>query len=809
MQGRISDRRTVPGWTTRLVYVVFFLSGATGLVYEISWSRQIGLFFGHTVHAASVVLASFFGGMAFGYWIGAKWSRRGSPLRGYAIAEFVVAGWACCIPWLLAFTETTAVADWLSQPSQARQTAFRVLLCGLLLAPATISLGVTLPMMAAFFSNGDQFGLAKSKNSNRVTIAYALNTTGAFIGVLLSTFVLLINVGVIRTSYLAAGLSVLCAIAALSIHHVHQNRGQPDGEIPPLAQGEATRPHGEFKFAILLAALSGFGTLALQVLYTRVFSLVFHNSTYTFGTVVAVFVASLALGAAVTAWGLKFWDARRLAAFAAGLGALGIPLSILLFVRITGLQYFTFGSSFSQYILGAFGLVAIVVGPPITLLGMLLPLAWKLAGLQETAGVVVGRLTAMNTIAAAFGSLLASFWLLPKVGLWTSLVLVGGAFIAAALWILWRDERKPLALLLSASLCGLSILALQSPTEATNNQRDRGEKLVQRWNSSYGWIDVIRVGNSNVYKIRQDLHYRFGRTGNNVREFRQAHLPLLLHRQPHDVLLMGLGTGLTAGGAIPHREVESIVIAELIPEVVEAARLLADHNYGVVDHPKTEIYIDDARHLLHATDRKFDVMISDLFVPWESESGYLYTLEHYQTARQRLNPGGLFCQWLPLYQLGPREFESIANSFSNAFSQTTLWWAELSASRPVIALIGSDSPLRIESRELDTRLERLWQQIGSTDPAFKTSTRFVDHYLGDWVPAQGASLNSDEFPRVEFLTPISHRDGQILRHRQLERYFDDVLIQLPADNLRLDGKSIDSQATRQRRLQQRAVLFGG
>ena len=111
---------------------------------------------------------------------------------------------------------------------------------------------------------------------------------------------------------------------------------------------------------------------------------------------------------------------------------------------------------------------------------------------------------------------------------------------------------------------------------------------------------------------------------------------------------MGLGTGLTAGGAIPHSDVENIVAVELIPEVVDAVRMLSEHNYNVVDDPKVDIQIDDARHYLLANDRAFDVIISDLFVPWESETGYLYTVEHYEIALQRLKPDGLFCQWLPL-----------------------------------------------------------------------------------------------------------------------------------------------------------------
>ena len=268
----------------------------------------------------------------------------------------------------------------------------------------------------------------------------------------------------------------------------------------------------------------------------------------------------------------------------------------------------------------------------------------------------------------------------------------------------------------------------------------------------------MRSEKTGSFKVRQNLHYRFGRTGDSTRECRQAHIPLLLHRRPRDVLFMGLGTGLTAGGAIPHSEVKNIVAVELIPEVVEAARLLADHNYGIVHLPRVDVRIDDARHYLFATDRRFDVIVSDLFVPWESESGYLYTVEHYRVARQRLKPGGLFCKWLPLYQVGAREFELIANSFANVCPVTTIWWgeSEMDAAKPVVALVGSDAPIEIDAGRLEARLATLRRSARSSDENLRTVGRFWNNFQGDWTPGDSSCLNTYEHPRVEFLTPVSN-----------------------------------------------------
>ena len=218
MQGldEVSKRRSA--WIDAGIYLIFFLSGAAALIYEISWARQIGLLFGHTVHAASVVLASYFFGMAAGYLLGARWSTRLSPMLGYAIAETVVAVWAMVIPFLVAWSEASFIAAWMTNSSYFDQTLSRVVFCFVLLLPGTVALGVTLPMVAMVCSNHGRGQLSDPRNTRRVTRAYATNTTGALVGVVLATFYLLLHLGVTNSSYLAAGLSILCSGIALFLH---------------------------------------------------------------------------------------------------------------------------------------------------------------------------------------------------------------------------------------------------------------------------------------------------------------------------------------------------------------------------------------------------------------------------------------------------------------------------------------------------------------------------------------------------------------------------------------------------------------
>ena len=788
--------------TMALVYCVFFLSGMAALIYEISWSRQIGLLFGHTVQAASTVLASYFAGMGCGYWLGARLSGRVRPLVGYAWAEFIIGVWAIAIPWLIGVSESAAVAPLLSDQDWAWQTFVRSAFSFLLLLPATISMGVTLPLMAEFLAEFRN----ESQAASRITIAYALNTFGALAGTVLATFFLLINLGVCGSSYLGVAVSMLCGGVALFLSAKTTPTTKLDGNARPPTDSVKGIAEPTF-FVLLLAFISGFATLALQVLFTRMFALVFHNSTYTFGVVVAVFLAALAGGAAIASILQRYMSAQRLAGLSTGLGAILTLVAVIIFVQWTQLQYFSSGASFSQYILGAFGLVALSIGPAILCLGMLLPLVWSMAGVSSSAGRVVGTLTSLNTIGAAAGAVAASYLLLVYVGLWQSIILVAAIFLLCSILLMLKSNQRKLSVAFAVLFAICAVIGLRSPNDAEYGREKLGEEIIKRFQSPYGWIDVVKLKESSAHKIRQNLHYRFGRTGGNVREFRQAHIPLFLHPNPRSVLFLGLGTGLTAGGAVNHKNLESIEAVELIPEVVDAVRMLAQFNNNIVDDPKSTVYVDDARHHLLATEKRYDVIVSDLFVPWESESGYLYTVEHYEVALKRLEKDGLFCQWLPLYQVGAVEFESIANGFAKVFPHTTLWWGQQSNRKPVLALVGSQSPIQLDADQLSVRMEAVNENRRVADPNLESVSRLFRHYAGDWGVTSNRGLNTDEFPRVEFLTPVSNRNRGLLSGANFEQFYQQKMRNLPDANARVVGQR-NPPTTDQIRAKQRLVLFG-
>lgn len=633
---RMANAGSFPTGTMRgvvLPHALFFLSGVAALAYEASWSRLVGLVLGNTADAAALVLAGYFAGLAAGQLIGGFLSGRIRPLLGYGVAELLAAGWAAIVPCLLSLGGMEGRL--LEEVTPAARAAW----CFLILLPTTAALGSTLPFMAAHFATGGVSG-------RQVALAYGLNTAGGLVGVFAATAFLLVAVGVRATGYSAAGVSAVCGLVACLC-------ATSRGSSPVIVSQLEASPPGRPFLWFALAAVSGFGTLGLEVLYTRLFALVFHNSSYTFGAVVGVFLMGLSLGAVLVS-ALGSWATQRGSiAAATTLGAAAITTSLVLFLRLTGLKYFSTGETFAEYLTHALGLVAAVVLPPATLLGMLLPSV--LSG-SCGSGRLIGRLSALNTLAAVAGALVAGLLLPRWLGLWESFGVFALLFGLTGTLILYACGRTVVAGV--AGVVTTASVTLAASAQALVPQAP-GEELVRRWNSAYGWIDVVRNTRTDALTVRQNLHYRHGSTGSSAtREYRQGRLPLLLHPKPADVAFLGLGTGLSAAPVVTDQDVKRAVVVELIPEVVEASRLLSSANRGVVDHPKVEVRVDDARHYLGRTDRRFDVIVSDLFVPWESRAGYLYTFEFYETVRSRLKPGGLFCQWLALYQVGPRNSNS-------------------------------------------------------------------------------------------------------------------------------------------------------
>ena len=754
-----------------MIYLLFFLSGVAGLVYENIWARQFGTLLGNTAYSAAAVLAAYFTGLAMGYVIGGRLAARlRSALAGYGIAEIIAAGCALVVTPLLALTATPELARLLSHSAPGVQLALRAGYAWLILLPATLALGATLPLIAQ--------AVSFAGGRRTVALAYGANTLGAALGVLLSMFALIPYLGIHGGTWCAAGLSLACGLGALWLAR-QQTRAGSQGAQADAGAAQA-RPEA---FWLILAALSGGGLLALEVAYTRMFALILNNSTYTFGAVLAVTLAALALASYIAPRLARRWPPELLAPWAAITGGAVSLVAAVAFQQFTGLKYLTSGGGFAGYVITVLALALAIIGPPLAILGLILPLGFIAGRAGGGAGFRTGMLTALNALAGALGALLGGLVLIPAIGLWPSLLALGLVFTVAGLCLLAMSlplQRIGLAAVAALALCGISGWRVLDPPWPLG----RAVAEVYARDTAYGLIQVVRDGRGDLW-LRQDYHYSLGATFGSDSELRQGCLPLLLHPKPQRVAFLGLATGITAAGGLDHPEVERLEVAELIPEVITGAEYFSKQNRNILDNPRAHVEANDARHFLYAADARYDVIVSDLFTPWHSQTGYLYTVEHYRAARAHLADGGVFAQWLPLYQLSPKGFELIADSFASVFPCVTVWRGEMASTSPLLMLVGSEAPLELDAAALQTRLAALPPGWVGPYGFLRQPPGLVEFYIGDWpAPAPGIVLNTDAHPRLEFTAPVSQSREEFLTGARLRQYYNNVLLKLPQQNLR-------------------------
>lgn len=742
---------------------MFFLSGSAGLVYEVIWMRALRLVLGSSVEAASTVMATFLGGLAIGSFLGARLSLRGNHLRRYAIAELVVAVSALAVPlWMTAYHYLyPTLYEWCEGNASALGIT-RLMLSVVAMAPPTIAMGTTLPLISR------EVVKEMGRFAWHTGLLYAVNTLGAMAGAFVAGFYLPIWLGIRGTIYLAAATNVLVGIvawilsgrpsenpAALLSHHTGDGDSSSD-ERPRIS-----------KSILLLAGLSGFGSLALEVVYFRMLSYQTEGSVYSFSLILVFVLGFLALAALWVANNLDQHDAWKFLArtqFAAVVVLLVTPLVF------RGLPYFagydaddTFVERMVRYAITS----AVILGPSMLLIGVVLPCTWKLAAPDlANSGRVVGLLTGVNTLAAVAGSMVTGFVLLPYLGLGlTSLTVavVYGAVAILALQYGYRGARRWLGC--GACLAVIVGWFLLGGWRVQLVRLEPGQRLISFHDGADATVAVIeRSDGHRVLKVNHE--YTLGSSAGADREVRQGRLPLMLHPRPKRVAFVGAATGMTISAALDF-PVDRVVAVELLQGVADTLPLFSEWNGRLVDDPRVEIVVEDGRNFLAGTDEQFDVIISDLFVPWHAGTGDLYCVEHFRAARKRLAPGGIFAQCLPGYQLSVDELRSVTASLIEVFPNTVLWRNDYDLDYPILCLAGYRDELLLDAEAIRQHADRFRNTSGTpakflADPD-GLPLLFVcgPSELAEWCA--GAPLNTDDNPLIEFSSPKS-----LFQHKQQE-----------------------------------------
>jgi spermidine synthase len=745
----VSGVHHAPRWLLPVLALLFFISGAAALVYQVLWLRLMGLVFGVTVYAATTVLASFMSGLALGsVAAGRLASRLRHPLRWFAAAELGIALAALATQPALAGISRVYVDlyPWLSG-SAAMLTAVRFLAAWFVLLVPTMLMGASLPLVLKSSLGHDP------AIGSRFAKLYASNTAGAIVGSLLVGFVLIQQIGIAASFAVAALANVLVAAAAFALDRA-MAQPSPDSvasthvapPAPPLSSVE--------RLVLLVFAVSGFAALALEIVWFRLLVLFVPATTYAFTTMLAAVLFGIAAGSALAAPLLRrVHDPRRTLAY--------VELAVG-FAALFSLAALTITYRAGWRTSGTIQASLLTIAPACALMGLAFPIGVNLLTRSATAAAVatsrVAALYAVNVAGAIVGAVAAGFFLVPVSGITGSLIVIAALHVTAGLLLLpAKGPRRAVAATVVAAVFVGSAAALPDPVSTLIRRRyGTAERLWWREEGAQSTVSVhVRPGSGRQILYLDGLH-QANDSPEMVHVHRQiGHLPMALHPNPREALVIGLGAGATAGAVSRHTGTR-VTVVELSSSVVHAAALFGNINERIVDAPHVRITVDDARNHLLVAGARYDVITADIIQPIHAGAGNLYSREYFALVRNALREDGLALQWIGHREETP--YRLILRTFLDVFPHATLWVDGT-------LLIGSRQPLRIDVEAFRARL---------ADPATRSSLQevglgSVESLLASYTAGPdelrrfvGAGpVLTDDRPRIEYFGSLPERERAI------------------------------------------------
>jgi spermidine synthase len=798
-----------------------FGSGLCALVYQTAWQREFRLIFGASTAASAAVVAVFMGGLGLGgLWLGSRADRQANPLRFYAALETLLALTAITTPALL----DVARGVYLSLGGtvvlgRLGGTAIRLVLAGLVLLPSTFIAGGTLGAAARAVEH------AGDRRRRNTAMLYGWNTLGAVVGCLAATFWLFESVGTRRTLWLAAAANLLVAVVALVLSRSWRGAAVVGKE----EETESVERAGAAPAPIVLAgaAAVGFVFFLLELVWYRMLGPILGGTVYTFGLLLAVALAGIAAGGILYTVVFRRY-ATSLTAFAATclLEAIAVAVPYLLGDELAllanGMRPAP-GSGLWAYLPGWTLITAVVVLPPSVIAGAQFPLLVALLG-RGRAGVArdVGRAYFWNTVGGISGALAGGFGLLPLLsapGCWKGAVVLL-ATVALAAVAIQRHERKGLAVVAVAGiLVVVACFQADGPTAVWRHSSiGVGRANVPASpapNALKAWVNDMRrsivweregVESSVAVQALAGLSFVVnGKVDGNARndaptQVMSGLIGTLLHPGARRSLVIGLGTGSTAGwlAAVPSMERTDVV--ELEPAILDVARMCGPVNHDAIDNPRVHVIEGDAREVLMAGREKYDLVQSEPSNPYRAGVASLFTQEFYEAVASRLEPRGLFLQWVQAYDVDEWTISTIVATLGAVFPDIEIWQTHqtdllLVASRETRRLDVAALRGLIREEPLATALRGAWRAVELED----VLARFVaGPALVRSVRGRGQAVNTDDRNRAEFA---------FARTLSRSEPFDVGRLRRRAATLGADRPVVDGAVDWDRVARQRAAIY--
>lgn len=666
-----------------LILTLFVLSGATGLVDQLCFSKYLSYVVGATAHAVSAVLSAFMTGLALGAFLGGRYSRKVTrPLVAYGVLELIVAVTVAVSPLAFQALAPLYAAIARSAPgSLALLSAVRWLAALLIVVVPTTAMGATLPLLSRLLPTSTDEAGAQLRE-RRLGALYASNTAGGALGALVAAYAILPALGMSAT-VLASALGS-ATIGALAIYFGRRAPASVPLADPGISGVHNARGVVEHAFtAYVVAVASGALVFAAEVIFTHLLALIIGNSAYAFGLILAAFLSCLFLGASRASWVRSRYGE---AALPFGLILTGLALVIMLPVwDKLPLVFNNTGRFFTGFAAreATRGLIAFVVlSIPTVFMGLTFPLLLQRVAASDDVGWWVGRLTTVNTLGAVVGSLVTGYLLLPLAGSEGSLIVVALIFIAAGLLTTQfiRGKARIAAFALSAATALLwlavprwDLARLTAGTNVYFEGWDKPEEVPFVRDDVHGGVTTV-TKLRGVYTLYTNGKFQ-GNTGwemNAQRFF--AHYPSIFVSRFEQALIIGLGTGTTLGtiASYPWKKLE---LVEISPAIVEAAdQYFKSVNNGSIHDPRLTLHLGDGRNFLLVEQRKYDLISMELSSIWFAGASSLYSQEFYHLVREHMAPQGIFQQWVQLHHVRRRDFATIVHTLRTVFPHVALFY---------------------------------------------------------------------------------------------------------------------------------------
>jgi len=787
-----------------IIYLLFFLSGLSALIYQILWVRSFSLIFGGSHMAITTVLAVFMGGLALGGFLGRHTDRSKRPLRIYGLLEIGIGAAAILLIGLLRIYPDIYIAfAHLVKNDLTILTLGRILFSVVALLLPTTLMGLTLPALAGFAAR------QQGSLGQLLSMLYGINTLGAVAGALSAGFFLLRYFTVTATYGVAIAMSLLVGILSLFIDNrldqTSPHATEPMTEEPFESSHREGRNIGKAvpdRMILIGIGLSGFCALGYEILWTRVLSIVVGTTVYGYTLMLVAFLIGISIGGASYRLLLRLLGkiGQNIGSAIICFGLVQVTIGVLALVVsyslrnlpnqaliVEGLLRQWYGSGNEILQTTNFVMAIAYMLAPAFFMGLAFPLAADIVGQgNRKVGQAVGETLTYNTIGAILGASISGFVLIYLFGIERSLQYLSLLNLGLGLTVCASRFKLRVAPMMTASvMVALMVFLFANP----DSMRIWDTKSFAIFNHNARQAFTTEEKRADIYQSSDVLYYAEGATstvsvmkikglsqGLNVNgrtvasnsrkdqqcQYTLGHLPMLLHKKPEKVWVLGMGTGMTAGATVIHPEVESVTVVELEKHVLGAARTFSDYNHSFLDNPKVNVVFNDGRNFLLTTEERYDVITADPIHPWSQGAAYLYTDEYYRLAATRLRKGGVMCQWLPIYELSPLDLQSVVKTFSNNFKYVYVWLTDYDAE-----LIGSNDPIEINIDALQRRINASPEVLSDLQKVdMGSAAQFLSYAImgpeASISYGKDAPLNTDNNLYLEFSAPDSKGKSELI-----------------------------------------------